>query len=144
MNVVTDIMIMAIPAPVLISVKTTLWKRIGLLALFGAGFFIMVAAVLRVAMVLVVSCHSSPSRSTTTNTTLPPPGATSVNNVADEERSNSSHLVLPRGLCRHRGRTGHRNPTDALEIILAGREVQGQRGIFIRTIEEQRRARRLV
>lgn len=61
MNIITDMMIMAIPAPVLINVKTSLWKKVGLLALFGAGFFIMVAAILRVTMVLVVSCTLLPS-----------------------------------------------------------------------------------
>ncbi|KAI1251711.1 hypothetical protein MGN70_006279 [Eutypa lata] len=55
MNVLTDILIMGIPAPVLLKVKTTIWKRLGLLALFGGGFFVMIAAVLRVSMVLIVS-----------------------------------------------------------------------------------------
>ncbi|RYP33636.1 hypothetical protein DL767_004685 [Monosporascus sp. MG133] len=54
MNVVTDLLIMAFPAPILIKVNTTIWKRIGLLALFGGGFFIMVAAILRVTMVLLL------------------------------------------------------------------------------------------
>lgn len=54
MNIVTDLCIMAIPAPVVIPVKTTLWRRIGLLGLFGAGIFVMIAAILRVTMVLVV------------------------------------------------------------------------------------------
>ncbi|EMR71755.1 hypothetical protein UCREL1_1199 [Eutypa lata UCREL1] len=53
MNVLTDILIMGIPAPVLLKVKTTIWKRLGLLALFGGGFFVMIAAVLRVSMVLI-------------------------------------------------------------------------------------------
>jgi Na+/H+ antiporter NhaD/arsenite permease-like protein len=54
MNLVTDMCIMAIPAPVVIPIKTSLWKRIGLLLLFSAGIFIMIAAILRVTMVLVV------------------------------------------------------------------------------------------
>ncbi|KAK7221830.1 hypothetical protein V2G26_009833 [Clonostachys chloroleuca] len=54
MNVFTDVLIMAIPAPVVIPIKTALWKRIILIALFGAGLFIMIAAILRVAMVLVM------------------------------------------------------------------------------------------
>ncbi|RYO77344.1 hypothetical protein DL766_007940 [Monosporascus sp. MC13-8B] len=54
MNVATDLLIMAIPAPVLMRVQTTIWKRIGLLALFGGGFFVMVAAILRVTMVLLM------------------------------------------------------------------------------------------
>lgn len=60
MNIVTDLIIMAIPAPVVVPVKIGIWKRIGLLCLFGAGIFIMVAAILRVTMVLVVSlCPTS-------------------------------------------------------------------------------------
>jgi hypothetical protein len=60
MNLVTDVCIMAIPIPVIMPVKTTFWKRIGLIFLFTAGIFVMVAAILRVTMVLVVSsgaCH---------------------------------------------------------------------------------------
>lgn len=55
MNVLTDLLIMAIPAPVLLKLKTNIWKKVGLLALFGGGFFVMIAAVLRVSMVLIVS-----------------------------------------------------------------------------------------
>jgi hypothetical protein len=55
MNIVTDLIIMLIPAPVLVGVRTTTWKKIGLLVLFTAGFFIMIAAIIRVTMVLIVS-----------------------------------------------------------------------------------------
>ncbi|EKG16831.1 hypothetical protein MPH_05934 [Macrophomina phaseolina MS6] len=55
MNILTDMCIMAIPAPVILPVKTTIWRKVSLLVLFGAGFFIMTAAVLRVVFVLVVS-----------------------------------------------------------------------------------------
>jgi len=55
MNIVTDLCIMAIPAPVILPVRTTIWRKLGLLFLFFAGFFIMTAAVLRVFFVLVVS-----------------------------------------------------------------------------------------
>ncbi|KAK5651877.1 hypothetical protein OQA88_11536 [Cercophora sp. LCS_1] len=54
MNLVTDVFIMAIPAPVILPVRTTIWRKIGLIFLFFAGFFIMTAAVLRVVFVLVV------------------------------------------------------------------------------------------
>ncbi|KJZ72238.1 hypothetical protein HIM_07542 [Hirsutella minnesotensis 3608] len=54
MNILTDVMIMAIPAPILLNVKTTFWKKLGLLALFGGGLFIMVAAILRVTMVMIM------------------------------------------------------------------------------------------
>ncbi|KAK3389589.1 hypothetical protein B0H63DRAFT_463997 [Podospora didyma] len=54
MNLVTDLCIMAIPAPVIIPVRTTIWRKMGLVILFFAGFFIMTAAILRVVMVLVL------------------------------------------------------------------------------------------
>ncbi|KAK9794473.1 hypothetical protein SCARD494_05543 [Seiridium cardinale] len=54
MNIVTDLVIMLIPAPVLVNIQTTVWKKIGLLVLFTAGFFIMVAAIIRVTMVLIL------------------------------------------------------------------------------------------
>lgn len=55
MNLVTDLCIMAIPAPVILPVRTTILRKIGLIVLFFAGFFIMLAAVMRVVFVLVVS-----------------------------------------------------------------------------------------
>ena len=54
MNVVTDACIMAIPAPVILRVKTTAWRKVALIIMFGSGLFIMTAAVLRVIFVLVV------------------------------------------------------------------------------------------
>ena len=53
LNIVTDLCIMAIPAPVIFPVKTTIWRKISLVIIFSAGFFIMIAAILRVSMVLV-------------------------------------------------------------------------------------------
>ncbi|ROV99833.1 hypothetical protein VSDG_03063 [Cytospora chrysosperma] len=53
LNVVTDIFILAIPAPVIFPVKTTVWRKISLIVIFSAGLFIMVAAILRVDFVLV-------------------------------------------------------------------------------------------
>ncbi|KAI9168047.1 hypothetical protein HJFPF1_04191 [Paramyrothecium foliicola] len=55
-NLVTDVCIILIPAPVVIPVRTTVWRRIGLLCLFGAAdetIPVMIAAILRVTMVLV-------------------------------------------------------------------------------------------
>lgn len=46
---------MAIPAPVVLPARTTVARKIMLVVLFSAGFFVMVAAVLRVTYVLVVS-----------------------------------------------------------------------------------------
>ncbi|TGJ85559.1 hypothetical protein E0Z10_g3203 [Xylaria hypoxylon] len=54
MNIVTDILIMAIPAPILLKLQTSLWKKISIFVLFGAVIFIMVAAILRVTMVLLL------------------------------------------------------------------------------------------
>lgn len=54
MNILTDVCIMAIPAPVILPVKTTIWRKISLFLLFGAGIFIMTAAILRVVFVLVL------------------------------------------------------------------------------------------
>ncbi|CAN8100960.1 unnamed protein product [Discula destructiva] len=53
MNVLTDVLIMAIPAPVVLPVKTTFRRKVSLIILFGAGVFVIVAAILRVTMVLV-------------------------------------------------------------------------------------------
>lgn len=58
MNIITDICIMAIPAPVVLRAKLSLWKKISLILLFSGGFFIMIAAILRVTFVMVVSQHS--------------------------------------------------------------------------------------
>lgn len=53
LNVVTDFCIMAIPAPVIFPVKTTLLRKVSLVIIFSAGCFIMIAAILRVDFVLV-------------------------------------------------------------------------------------------
>ncbi|KAF3764033.1 hypothetical protein M406DRAFT_261273 [Cryphonectria parasitica EP155] len=52
MNVVSDLCIMAIPAPVVLPAKTTLPRKIMLVLLFSSGIFVMVAAILRVTEVL--------------------------------------------------------------------------------------------
>lgn len=43
LNIITDLCIMAIPAPVIFPVKTTIWRKISLIIIFSAGFFIMVS-----------------------------------------------------------------------------------------------------
>lgn len=53
MNILTDICIMAIPAPAILTVRTTLQRKISLVIIFSAGIFVMIAAILRVSMVLV-------------------------------------------------------------------------------------------
>ncbi|KAK0732291.1 hypothetical protein B0H67DRAFT_477717 [Lasiosphaeris hirsuta] len=55
MNLLTDLVIMAIPAPVILPIHTTLARKAGLLTLFFAGVFIMVAAILRVVFVIVMA-----------------------------------------------------------------------------------------
>ncbi|POS68799.1 hypothetical protein DHEL01_v212807 [Diaporthe helianthi] len=46
MNIITDLCIMAIPAPVVLRAKMNLWKKVSLVLLFSGGFFIMIAAIL--------------------------------------------------------------------------------------------------
>ncbi|KAI0437483.1 hypothetical protein F4803DRAFT_538738 [Xylaria telfairii] len=53
LNIFTDLIIASIPASTILKIQTTFWKRIGLIFLFGAIAFIIVAAILRVVMVLV-------------------------------------------------------------------------------------------
>jgi len=53
MNIFTDLCIMAIPAPAILTVRTTLQRKISLVIIFSAGIFVMIAAILRVTMVLV-------------------------------------------------------------------------------------------
>lgn len=55
MNIITDICIMAIPAPVVLRAKMSMFKKISLILLFSGGFFIMIASILRVTFVMVVS-----------------------------------------------------------------------------------------
>ncbi|KAL2371390.1 hypothetical protein RJZ57_004170 [Blastomyces gilchristii] len=54
MNVLTDMMIMAIPLPVLAKMRVSLGRRIGIFILFGATIFIMIAACLRVYFVIAL------------------------------------------------------------------------------------------
>ncbi|KAG8163572.1 hypothetical protein KVR01_006869 [Diaporthe batatas] len=53
MNIFTDLCIMAIPAPAILTVRTTIQRKISLIIIFSAGIFVMIAAILRVSMVLV-------------------------------------------------------------------------------------------
>lgn len=53
MNIFTDLCIMAIPAPAILTVRTTIQRKISLVIIFSAGIFVMIAAILRVSMVLV-------------------------------------------------------------------------------------------
>lgn len=53
MNITTDLCIMAIPAPVVLRAKMNVWKKVSLVLLFSGGFFIMIAAILRVTFVMV-------------------------------------------------------------------------------------------
>ncbi|KAJ4391083.1 hypothetical protein N0V93_004697 [Gnomoniopsis smithogilvyi] len=53
MNILTDLAIMLIPAPVVLQVRMGIMKKVSLVVLFSGGFFIMIAAILRVTYVMV-------------------------------------------------------------------------------------------
>ncbi|KAF4310075.1 hypothetical protein GTA08_BOTSDO03187 [Botryosphaeria dothidea] len=55
MNLVTDLIIMLIPVPVIAPLNASLARRLGLYVLFGMGIFCMVAAVLRVIFVFALN-----------------------------------------------------------------------------------------
>ncbi|KAL1877950.1 hypothetical protein Daus18300_002304 [Diaporthe australafricana] len=50
-NLLTDLCIMLVPLPVVIGLRTTMWKRLGLFLCFTLGTFCMVAAVLRYVLI---------------------------------------------------------------------------------------------
>jgi hypothetical protein len=52
LNLVTDTCIILIPIPIILPLKISLGRKIGIMILFGAGIFVMIAAVLRVYFVL--------------------------------------------------------------------------------------------
>ena len=54
MNLGTDLCIVVIPLPILRSLKTTLVRKLGLYFVFSLGIFVMVAAILRVILVVKV------------------------------------------------------------------------------------------
>ncbi|KAF2185111.1 hypothetical protein K469DRAFT_577655 [Zopfia rhizophila CBS 207.26] len=54
LNLATDICIILIPIPIILPLKISTGRKVGLLILFGAGLFVMIAAILRVYFVLVV------------------------------------------------------------------------------------------
>ncbi|OJD34058.1 uncharacterized protein BKCO1_2500010 [Diplodia corticola] len=55
MNMVTDLIILLIPVPVIAPLHASLPRRLGLYALFGLGVFCMIAAVLRVVFVFALN-----------------------------------------------------------------------------------------
>ncbi|KAH7119934.1 hypothetical protein B0J11DRAFT_582429 [Dendryphion nanum] len=54
LNLVTDVCIILIPIPIILPLKISWGRKIGLLILFCAGIFIMIAAILRVYFVLAL------------------------------------------------------------------------------------------
>lgn len=67
-NLLTDVCIILIPIPIILPLKISLGRKLGLLFMFCAGVFIMIAAILRVYFVLVVSAptiNSSPPKTDT-------------------------------------------------------------------------------
>lgn len=60
-NVVTDAVIVSIPMPLVIQAKVSVWRKLGLAFLLGAGIFVMVAAILRVVFVMQNAAPSEPA-----------------------------------------------------------------------------------
>lgn len=61
LNILTDLIIAILPVATIAKIHTTVWKKIGLIFLFGAIVFIIVANIIWVVMVLVVRCPKTPS-----------------------------------------------------------------------------------
>ena len=55
LNLFTDLIIILIPIPIIWPLKIFLARRLGLLLMFSAGIFIIIAAILRVYFVLSLS-----------------------------------------------------------------------------------------
>jgi hypothetical protein len=55
LNLVTDLCIILIPIPIIVPLRISWGRKFGLLLMFGAGVFVMIAAILRVYFVLAVS-----------------------------------------------------------------------------------------
>lgn len=55
LNLFTDLIIILIPIPIIWPLKISLARKLGLLSMFCAGIFVMIAAILRVYFVLSVS-----------------------------------------------------------------------------------------
>jgi hypothetical protein len=60
-NVLTDLYLIAIPMPMLFRAAMPWWKRAWLVGLFSLGLFVVMAAILRVVLLVSVSCHWSGS-----------------------------------------------------------------------------------
>jgi hypothetical protein len=65
LNLVTDLCIILIPIPIILPLRISWGRKVGLMILFTAGVFVMIAAILRVYFVLAVRsklftyCHVS-------------------------------------------------------------------------------------
>lgn len=55
LNLMTDLIIILIPIPIIWPLKITLARKLGLMLMFCAGIFVMIAAILRVYFVMAVS-----------------------------------------------------------------------------------------
>ena len=55
LNLVTDMCIMLIPIPIIIPLRISWGRKLGLVMMFSGGIFIMIAAILRVYFVMAVS-----------------------------------------------------------------------------------------
>ena len=57
LNLLTDTCIILIPIPIILPLKISWGRKLGIMMMFCAGIFIMIAAILRVYFVLVVSLY---------------------------------------------------------------------------------------
>jgi hypothetical protein len=55
LNLLTDAIIILLPIPIILPLRISWGRKFGLMFMFSAGIFVMMAAILRVYFVLVVS-----------------------------------------------------------------------------------------
>lgn len=106
LNLTTDICIILIPIPIILPLKISWGRKVGLMILFCAGIFIMIAAILRVYFVLAVSTPS-----------LDFYGPLLIYMKASKGR-NSRHLVMSRRCRRSHYWSGYHDPSPLYPPIL--------------------------
>ena len=108
LNLVTDLIIILIPIPIIWPLKISLARKLGLLLMFCAGIFVMIAAILRVYFVLSVSEPHVLQHFMSMSSKI----------YIASKRTDCSYLVLPRGRCRNCRRTSYHDPTHLHPPIL--------------------------
>lgn len=83
LNLITDTFILIIPIPIILPLKISWTRKIGILFMFCAGIFIMIAAILRVYFVMAVCMPIE-----TTHLSFAKPSLV-------RERRDCSYLVMP-------------------------------------------------